>query len=249
MNRAILLLAGTSLLFTAGCATKKYVRNDAAPIINKTNELDELTAKTTNDIKDTDARATKGIAGAKQAADVADQHAAAANQSAQKAQGSAQNALNQATSLQNTVVNLDNYKEVSEAQVHFGFNKADLTKKAKVALDELAGNISNTKGYIVELVGGADSIGNADYNYQLSQRRAAAVVQYLATQYNVPAYKIYVIGLGKDQATGHNAKTRAEDRRVDVKLMTNTGAPEQNTAAPQVSQTQPASATTTAAPH
>jgi len=222
MNRAlILIVAGASLLASTGCATKKYVRNEAQPVINKTNELDELTAKTSRDIRDTDTRAQQGISGAKQAAATADQHAGAANQAAQQAQGAAQNAQNQIASLTNTVVNLDNYKPVSEAEVHFAFNRADLSKKAKGALDQLAGNISSTKGYIVELVGGADRVGDANYNYQLSQKRAQAVVQYLASNFNIPAYKIFVVGLGKDQAQGHSAKERAEDRKVSVKLLSN----------------------------
>ena len=223
MNRALItILAGSSLMLATGCATKKYVRNEAAPIINKTNELDALTAKTSRDIRDTDTRAQQGIASAKSAADTADQHASAANQAAQQAQGSAQTAVNSIQSLQNTVVNLDNYKPVSEAEVHFGFDKADLTKKAKGALDQLAANIPNTKGYIVELVGSTDKIGNADYNYALSQRRASAVVQYLAANYNVPAYKIFVVGIGKDKAdVKANAQERAEDRKVQIKLLSN----------------------------
>jgi OOP family OmpA-OmpF porin len=223
MNRALItILAGFSLMLATGCATKKYVRNEAAPVINKTNELDALTAKTSRDIRDTDTRAQQGIASAKSAADAADQHAATANQAAQQAQGSAQTAVNNIQSLQNTVVNLDNYKPVSEAEVHFGFDKADLTKKAKGALDQLAANIPNTKGYIVELIGSADKIGNADYNYALSQRRASAVVQYLAANYNVPAYKIFVVGIGKDKADMKaNAQERAEDRKVQIKLLTN----------------------------
>jgi OOP family OmpA-OmpF porin len=236
MNRAIIaILAGSSLMLTAGCATKKYVRNEAAPVINKTNELDELTAKTNRDIKDTDARAQQGIAGAKQAASAADQHATAANQAAQQAQQSAQSAANNVQSLQKTVVNLDNYKPVSEAEVHFGFDKADLTKKAKGALDQLAGNIPNTKGYIVELVGATDKVGDANYNYQLSQRRASSVVQYLAANYNVPAYKIFVVGIGKDEAKGKNSQERAEDRKVTVRLLSNV----QGQEAPSAAQTQP----------
>lgn len=222
MSRALIVaVAGASMLLSTGCATKKYVRNESQPVINKTNELDELTAKTSRDIRDTDARAQQGIAGAKQAAATADQHASAANSAAQQAQGAAQNAQNQISSLTNTVVNLDNYKPVSEAEVHFAFNRADLSKKAKGALDQLAGNIPNTKGYIVELVGGADRVGDANYNYQLSQKRAQAVVQYLASNYNIPAYKIFVVGLGKDQAQGRSSKERAEDRKVSVKLLSN----------------------------
>ncbi len=72
--------------------------------------------------------------------------------------------------------------------------------------------------------GGTDSVGSSDYNYDLSQRRANAVIQYLAAQHNVPAHKIYLIGLGKDKPVDSNktADGRAKNRRVDVRLMTNT---------------------------
>ena len=71
--------------------------------------------------------------------------------------------------------------------------------------------------------GNTDSVGSADYNYKLSQKRADEVIQYLASKYQVPAHKIYVIGLGKDKplAENNNGKGRAENRRVDVRLMTN----------------------------
>jgi outer membrane protein OmpA-like peptidoglycan-associated protein len=51
------------------------------------------------------------------------------------------------------------------------------------------------------------------------------VIQYLASERNIPAYKIYVIGLGKDKPVDSNktAAGRAKNRRVDVRLMTNTG--------------------------
>ena len=67
-------------------------------------------------------------------------------------------------------------------------------------------------------------MGDANYNYDLSQRRANSVIQYLASKYNVPAHKIYVIGLGKDRPveTNKTSSGRADNRRVDVRLMTNT---------------------------
>jgi len=125
--------------------------------------------------------------------------------------------------IQNTVANLDNYHVVNEASVQFGFDRDNLTKDAKTALDQLASVVPNTKGYIIALEGGTDSIGDADYNYGLSERRANSVIQYLATQHNIPAHKIYVVGLGKDKPVDSN-KTRdgrAKNRRVDVRLMTN----------------------------
>ena len=49
MNRVLIAAtAALSLMLATGCATKNYVRNQSTPVINKTNELDELTAKTTN---------------------------------------------------------------------------------------------------------------------------------------------------------------------------------------------------------
>lgn len=221
-------LAGT-LALTAGCATKKSVRNETAPIINKTNELDDLTAQTTRNIRDLDTRASKGIQDAQSKADAANQHALTADQQAQQAQQLAMNANNSVNSLNDRVANLDNYKPVKAESVKFGFNKADLTKSAKSSLDELGGQISATKGYIIQVEGSTDSVGNAEYNYQLSQRRAASVIQYLASKYNVPANKIYVIGLGKDKPLEKNdsSKGRADNRRVDVTLMTNTGASSQ----------------------
>ena len=68
-------------------------------------------------------------------------------------------------------------------------------------------------------------MGSADYNYDLSQRRANAVIQYLASEKSIPAHKIYLIGLGKDKPVEPNTtrEGRAKNRRVDIRLMTNTG--------------------------
>jgi outer membrane protein OmpA-like peptidoglycan-associated protein len=114
---------------------------------------------------------------------------------------------------------------VVETAVHFGFNRDNLTKEAKEAIDQLAASVSTTKGYIITVEGATDSVGSADYNYDLSERRANAVIQYLAAEKEVPAYKIYLIGLGKDKPVDSNktADGRAKNRRVDIRLMSNTG--------------------------
>lgn len=230
MKRTVMLAAAVllSLSFTVGCATKSYVRKETTPIINKTNELDELTARTSNEIKDVDSRAQQGIAAANTKAAEAEQKALAAGQQASSAQELAGKAGNRVNSLANTVANLDNYSPVVETTVHFGFDKYSLTSKAKKALDEFGAEIANTNHYIVVVNGNTDSTGPAEYNYMLSQRRANAVINYLAGKYDVPAHKIFVIGLGKDNPAAENTSSsgRAENRRVEVRLMTNTlGAP------------------------
>ncbi len=211
-------------LVSVGCATKKYVRNETAPTINKVNELDDLTAQNSRNIKDVDARAQQGIQQVNTKANEADQKAQAAGQQAQTAQQAATQAATGVNTLSSTVLNLDNYHPVVETTVHFGFDKYNLTSKAKKALDELGSEFANQKHYIVVVDGNTDSTGSAEYNYQLSQRRADSVINYLVSNYNIPAYKIYLIGLGKDKPATSNAssKGRAENRRVEVRLMTNT---------------------------
>lgn len=225
MNRTTLTVGlALTLAATVGCASKNYVRQQTTPLINKTNELDDMTAKNSRDIKDVDARAQAGIQQVQAKAAEADQKAQAAGDSATQAQTMADNAVHRVDSLQNAVANLDNYRTLNESTVLFGFNKDNLTKQAKDALDQLASGVPNAKGYIITVEGGTDSTGSAEYNYALSQRRADAVIQYLASQHGVPAYKIYLIGLGKDKPADSNktAEGRAKNRRVDIRLMTNT---------------------------
>jgi outer membrane protein OmpA-like peptidoglycan-associated protein len=225
MTRTSLVIClAVSMAATVGCSSKNYVKSQTTPLINKTNELDDLTAKNTKDIKDVDARAQAGIAAVNAKTVEVEGKTQTASSNATQAQQMADAASSRVGVLTNTVANLDNYHAVAETSVKFGFNKDNLTSKSKEALDQLAGSIASTKGYIIALEGGTDSVGPADYNYDLSQRRANSVIQYLASKYNVPAHKIYVIGLGKDKPVEPNKTSagRADNRRVDVRLMTNT---------------------------
>ena len=62
MNRTSLAIClAASMVASVGCASKNYVKQQTTPLINKTNELDDLTAKNSKDIKDVDARAQAGI--------------------------------------------------------------------------------------------------------------------------------------------------------------------------------------------
>lgn len=217
-------LGAISLLLATGCTTKNYVRSQTAPIIQHTNELDDATATNNRNIHDVDQRAQSGIQQAQTSANAANQQAQTANQSANQAQQSAQEAVNQADSLASVVANLDNYKQVADASVNFGFDKATLTRADKAKLDDFAAQLNGAKGYILEVTGGTDSVGSAAYNYDLSQRRARSVVQYLASKYNVAPHRFYLIGIGKDDAPASNktAAGRAQNRRVEIQLLSNT---------------------------
>jgi outer membrane protein OmpA-like peptidoglycan-associated protein len=112
-------------------------------------------------------------------------------------------------------------------------------------LDGFANQLNSAKNYILEVTGGTDSTGPAQYNYDLSNRRADAVVQYLVTKYNIPAHRFYLIGIGKDQeiASNDTREGRKKNRRVEVQLLSNL-----NGAAPAAAPAPVASNSGTAAP-
>src|SRR5882757_10184153 len=66
-----ILLGAVSLLFTAGCSSKNYVRSQTAPLVTKTNELDDSVAANNRSIQSTNDRAQAGIQTAQQSANTA----------------------------------------------------------------------------------------------------------------------------------------------------------------------------------
>lgn len=222
-----------AILAVTGCASKNYVRTQTAPIIDKTNNLEDRTAENNRNIHDVDSRATAGIQQAQSSATSASQNAQGATVAANNASNSANDAVHRADSLDAVVKGLDNYRSVADVSVNFAFDKANLTRDSKGQLDGFAAQLGSAKSYILEVTGGTDSVGSKEYNYELSNRRADSVVQYLAAKYNVPAHKFYLIGIGKDQAVASNstADGRHKNRRVQIRLLSNMS-PENAEAAP-----------------
>jgi OmpA-OmpF porin, OOP family len=220
-----LWMAATALaaLTTTGCATKNWVKTQTAPIVDHTGQLEDKTAANGRAIRDTDERAQAGIKQAQSSADSATQNAQGATKAAGDAEMAANDAVHRADSLDSVVKGLDNYKPLANVTVNFGFDKSVLTKDDKDQLDSFAGQLGSAKSYILEVTGGTDSTGPAQYNYDLSQRRADAVVQYLAAKYNIPAHRFYLIGIGKDNAIADNttAEGRKQNRRVQIQLLSN----------------------------
>jgi outer membrane protein OmpA-like peptidoglycan-associated protein len=215
--------AALALFGVTGCATKKYVNNQTAPIVTHTGQLDQETAENNRQIHDVDDRAQSGIKQAQGSADTANQNAQNANKAASDASTAAADVATRADSLDAVVKGLDSYKQVADVSVTFGFDKSNLSTDDRSQLDSFAGQLATAKNYILEVTGGTDSTGPADYNYQLSNRRADAVVQYLVTKYNIPAHRFYLIGIGKDNAVAPNttAEGRKKNRRVEIQLLSN----------------------------
>jgi len=217
------LAVGVVAMGAAGCATKTYVRSQTAPLVDHTDQLDTKTAANNQQIHAVDDKAQAGIKQAQGAADAANQNAQAATKDAGDAQVAAADVVHRADSLDTVVKGLDNYKPLSDVAVTFGFDKAVLTKDDKAQLDDFAAKLGDAKSYILEVTGGTDSTGPAQYNYELSQRRADAVVQYLAAKYGIAAHRFYLIGIGKDKEVAPNttAEGRKQNRRVEIQMLTN----------------------------
>jgi outer membrane protein OmpA-like peptidoglycan-associated protein len=131
-----------------------------------------------------------------------------------------------ADSAHERISSLDDYDVRGEAVVNFALNSAVLSAEARRQLDGLASKAASERGFVIEVSGHADATGSAARNFQLSQRRAEAVVQYLAVNHHIPMRRfITPMGYGKTSAVADNttAAGRAQNRRVEVKVLVNRG--------------------------
>jgi len=101
--------------------------------------------------------------------------------------------------------------------VLFDFNKATLRPHARELLSKIAGILQVAPDYGLQIEGHTDSIGSEAYNLKLSERRADAVRDYLASA-GVPARLLSIEGFGEDQpvASNSHAEGRQQNRRVEI---------------------------------
>lgn len=121
---------------------------------------------------------------------------------------------------------LDDYVPQAVLAVNFRTGSAALSAASKAQLDELATKALNSKGYVVEVSGFTDSTGSVERNRALSQRRADAVIRYLVENHSIPLRRIITpYGFGESNAVAENSSRsgRAQNRRVEVKLLVNKG--------------------------
>ena len=108
---------------------------------------------------------------------------------------------------------------VIQADALFDFDKSVLRPDGKQSIDDAMGKIRGTDLEMVIATGHTDSVGTDAYNQKLSERRAAAVKDYLVSK-GIPAAKITTIGKGESQpvATNKTAEGRQKNRRVDIEF-------------------------------
>jgi OmpA-OmpF porin, OOP family len=121
---------------------------------------------------------------------------------------------------------LTDFDVKGEATVKFKVGSSTISKEDEEQLKQLAQSATGLKGYIVEVMGYADSTGGAALNTKLSEDRAKSVITYLVQQGNVPIRHIVAPGaMGEYGAVAPNETKagRAENRRVEVKVLVNKG--------------------------
>jgi len=121
---------------------------------------------------------------------------------------------------------LSEYDVKGETTVKFKVSSSRISPQDQEALKNLAQTATGLTGYIVEVMGYADATGTAEMNTKLSEDRAKAVVTFLMQQGNVPVRHIVAPGaMGEYGAAAPNETKagRAENRRVEVKVLVNKG--------------------------
>ncbi len=219
-NSLPLALVSAVVLLCGGCATKKYVKNTVDPVSNRvdqvanqTNQQGQTLEATRRDVEHNE----QEISATKETARGADARAGDALAAASTAGAKADRNARDLSELRNTVANLEDYKPASMVEVPFGFGKYSLTPVAKRELDNLAQSKDQWKRYFIAVEGFTDRTGSDAYNDALSRRRAEKVTQYLIAKYDIPIFRIHMIGMGKSQSEQDRGRAAgAKARRVEV---------------------------------
>jgi len=150
----------------------------------------------------------------------------AARGGAKAAQATADAAVAGVNATNERISALDDYVPQETTAVNFRLGSAMLNADGKAKLDSIATKALNAKGYVLEVTGFADSTGSTQRNRALSQRRADAVIRYLVEQHKIPLRRIitpYGFGESNPIADNKTRTGRAENRRVEVKVLVNKG--------------------------
>jgi outer membrane protein OmpA-like peptidoglycan-associated protein len=151
---------------------------------------------------------------------------------ADAAQAQADAAYKAAALANNRINGLDDYNAVRTIPVLFKVNSSVIDAAARQTMDEAAAWAKgekakgNANGWLVEVVGFADTTGNTARNRALSERRAKAVIQYLVGVHNLDLRRLvqpFGYGDSKPVADNKTAAGRAKNRRVEIRILQNKG--------------------------
>ena len=203
---AVSIVAALAL---SGCATKTYVQQEVAKASSATDaKIGEVQKQVETSQQD--------IANLKKSDDTQNQQIAQLSDAAKEALARAQEAGKLAKG------KFVFEQTLSDDEVKFGFNKADISPEAKAALDAFAEKVkAENKNVYIEVQGHTDNVGSEEINLKLGQKRADAVVRYLSMQHGFPLFRMNAISYGeyKPIADNKTAAGRAQNRRVTLVVL------------------------------
>jgi|ERR1041385_818584 outer membrane protein OmpA-like peptidoglycan-associated protein len=151
---------------------------------------------------------------------------------AEAAQATADQAFKDAALANNRINGLDEYETIKLIPVLFKVNSYVLDAAAKKTIDEAAAWAKaekakgNANGWLVEVVGFADTTGKSAKNKTLSKNRANAVINYMVLRHGLDLRRLvqpFGYGDAKPVADNKTAAGRAQNRRVEIKVLQNKG--------------------------
>ncbi len=108
--------------------------------------------------------------------------------------------------------------KVAIYSIYFDFDKADLKPESKPTIEEIAKLLKKNPTLKLYVVGHTDNIGTLEYNMELSERRAQAVVRELVEKHGISKDRLRAFGVGplSPVATNETEEGRARNRRVEL---------------------------------
>jgi outer membrane protein OmpA-like peptidoglycan-associated protein len=103
--------------------------------------------------------------------------------------------------------------------IFFITGSAKLSSKSNKALDDIVKILTDDNNLKLAIEGHTDNVGKADYNQNLSEKRAASVKEYLVSK-GIDEARLNSVGYGMDRPIADNktAAGRSKNRRVELKL-------------------------------
>ena len=202
----------TGLLLAAllpGCATKKYARAQTATAEERLGERLDGVDTTIEENQDLIMDQGRRL----------DEQEQMLSETSKTAQEALDRAMAAGKLAQGRLV----YERVlSDDQVQFGVNEADLGETARAALDTFAAELlGRNSGVFIEIQGHTDSSGSESHNLRLGQQRAESARLYLNRAHSFPLHRTSVISYGESEPIADNSTSagRSKNRRVTLVVL------------------------------
>ena len=199
MIRKFMLFVAVVLLasFQFNCATKKHVKQEVKRIDTEMQGIESSVESNQTRLKEHDTQISN-----------LSRETQEAMQRAQSAEKLAQGKLLYEVTL-------------TDEDVRFGFNRAEVTDKGRDVLNNLVNQLkADNKNVYIEIQGHTDNKGSDDYNMKLGEQRADSVRRYMAEN-GIPLHRISTIsyGEGRPIASNKTKEGRSQNRRVVIVVL------------------------------